>query len=560
MPFQIGLVLSGGATAGSYTAGVIDFLLEALNEWEKETKTSPENCPPWDVVKINNMTASSAGAICTMLTAVTLGTKHEPLSKKFNIGDESPKNNLLYRSWVSEFGQGIFSNDDLPPTDLESSYDYHTIKSVANSNYLRDMAEKFCVPVVPRQPIPSWAQDMKIYLTVTNMNGIPYSAGMTESLNEENNKYRMYKHSDCIGFDTNVGNASDETTFCLNLNNPRKCADWQRMYDVAAASASVPILFPASIVSRPYSHYEEASSTTPKMKADWAIKKPGVYQYNFLAADGGIFNNEPLGICRSVMEKSTKQNMEGSAENCWGACILIDCNATTASTSNIIGSQSTDLLHCASRVFGVMLNEAAFKDSDFFEAMDTRNFSQFLISPTREGRQTGEYILATSTLNLFGGLLDERLRHHDFLLGRRNCQKFLKEHFTIDVARGRSNGNFADIERWAEKSEGHTPIIPLFGSAAEECPLPHWPLFTEEEKKKISNEFEYKLVSRLTALLVTYARNLGLSSPRTVFHRTRIAFMKHLAPFIARFTYSWIRKGVSEALSHFTEDRKEEEQ
>lgn len=32
--FEIGLVMAGAVSAGAYTARVIDFLLQALKEWE----------------------------------------------------------------------------------------------------------------------------------------------------------------------------------------------------------------------------------------------------------------------------------------------------------------------------------------------------------------------------------------------------------------------------------------------------------------------------------------------------------------------------------------------
>lgn len=33
--FQVGLCMAGAVSAGAYTAGVMDYLLEALNQWEK---------------------------------------------------------------------------------------------------------------------------------------------------------------------------------------------------------------------------------------------------------------------------------------------------------------------------------------------------------------------------------------------------------------------------------------------------------------------------------------------------------------------------------------------
>jgi hypothetical protein len=45
----------------------------------------------------------------------------------------------------------------------------------------------------------------------------------------------------------------------------------------------------------------------------------------------------------------------------------------------------------------------------------------------------GEGALACGGLAGFAGFLNDRLRLHDFQLGRRNCQKFLQDHFTVHV-------------------------------------------------------------------------------------------------------------------------------
>jgi len=39
--FQIGLTMSGAISAGAYTAGVIDFLAEALDAWE-DARSGPD--------------------------------------------------------------------------------------------------------------------------------------------------------------------------------------------------------------------------------------------------------------------------------------------------------------------------------------------------------------------------------------------------------------------------------------------------------------------------------------------------------------------------------------
>ncbi len=549
-PFQIGLVLSGGATAGSYTAGVIDFLFEALSEWEKERIKNSSKTPPWEI-KIDNMTASSAGAIVTMLSTVTLGTDYEPLSKEFKYGDPPPKNNLLYRSWVSDFGPEIFSNDDLPPIELESNL-IHPILSIANSNYLRKMADKMCLPIVNSRPIPRWASGMKVFMTVTNMNGVPYSSEMCDSLNTEDKKFRMYKHSDCIGFQTTEN--KDPTLFSLNLESPRNCADWHRLYDTAAGSASVPLLFSAMPISRPYAHYKDLSITTPESTPDWVTSKNESYIYNFHASDGGLFNNEPIEVCKNSLEEKVQKKLNTKAQQSWGACILIDCNSNTIQTKSNNSSKNISLLECGSRLFTVMLNEAGFKYSDFFEAMDRNNFSQFIISPTRERINKSQSILATSTMGLFGGLLDDKIRHHDFLLGRKNCQEFLCNHFTMEANNSCQNEIFSTMDNCNIDQYSRTPIIPLFGSATKECPLPSWPTFSEEEKNSISEKFTQQVFNRLRAIFTTYARNIGLLKPAPRWRfmkKSRLTFVRLVINFVSMLASKWLEKVVKEALKNF---------
>jgi hypothetical protein len=74
---------------------------------------------------------------------------------------------------------------------------------------------------------------------------------------------------------------------------------------------------------------------------------------------------------------------------------------------------------------------AAFKPQDLMLAMQEDVRSRFLIAPMRETARAGEGDLASGGLAGFAGFVHERLRLHDFQLGRRNCQKFLKDHFSV---------------------------------------------------------------------------------------------------------------------------------
>src|SRR6266581_7065330 len=67
-PFRLGINMAGAISAGAYTAGVFDFLLEALQQWEKakaENKAVPRH-----TISIEVLSGASAGGICSGLGAL----------------------------------------------------------------------------------------------------------------------------------------------------------------------------------------------------------------------------------------------------------------------------------------------------------------------------------------------------------------------------------------------------------------------------------------------------------------------------------------------------------
>jgi hypothetical protein len=113
-------------------------------------------------------------------------------------------------------------------------------------------------------------------------------------------------------------------------------------------------------------------------------------------------------------------------------------------------------------------------------------YSQFIIAPSRRNfaddprTQSNGYDLASGALGGFGGFLHESFRHHDYLLGRRNCQQFLAEHFALPASNPLyENWNPAlrvqDGRGWGIVNSGELPLIPLIGPCRDPEPLPPWP-------------------------------------------------------------------------------------
>jgi hypothetical protein len=146
-------------------------------------------------------------------------------------------------------------------------------------------------------------------------------------------------------------------------------------------------------------------------------------------------------------------------------------------------------------------------------AMSDRDFSRFLIAPLRRIPRTGDasdpagdvplerFAMACGLLGGFGGFLHEEFRAHDFQLGRRNCQQFLRSAFLLpadNVIVGRSDG------------PAQQPVIPLVGSAADPIPLPKWPRIKQCDFDTISKRAAARIDRILPHLIEAQTRSKKL--------------------------------------------------
>ena len=132
--FQIALALSGAISAGAYTAGVFDFLIQALDEWENARtgkyleKGDDPGTIPNHFVGIKAMSGASAGAIAAAIGAVALAdADQKPIEfDTHRDGEQKIKCYLprLYEAWVAKPGlvaEGKEKIDFLQTGDLDGA-------------------------------------------------------------------------------------------------------------------------------------------------------------------------------------------------------------------------------------------------------------------------------------------------------------------------------------------------------------------------------------------------------------------------------------------------------
>jgi len=69
--FELGLAMAGAISAGAYSAGVMDFLFQALDAWEKAKLEAPDTVPNHSVC-IRAAAGASAGSITAALGMVAV--------------------------------------------------------------------------------------------------------------------------------------------------------------------------------------------------------------------------------------------------------------------------------------------------------------------------------------------------------------------------------------------------------------------------------------------------------------------------------------------------------
>jgi hypothetical protein len=171
-PFEIGLVMAGAISAGAYTAGVVDFLIEALDEWEMEKQFAREHpdypkareCPMHEV-KLRVIAGASAGGMTAGLAAGMLGMDYQSVTAQPPPDrPASPLNNNPYRSWVNT----VDIDPLLGVRDLASDRD-RPVQSVLDSSILLDIADNAFRYDNPdaRAERPYVADPLHVLLTVT---------------------------------------------------------------------------------------------------------------------------------------------------------------------------------------------------------------------------------------------------------------------------------------------------------------------------------------------------------------------------------------------------------
>ena len=487
--FELGLVMSGAISAGAYTAGVIDFLFRALDNWYdpalqqrllgEEAGEMSSGEEPLHHVRLKTMSGASAGGMCAALTAIAV---LEGNTSKF------------HQTWVNDIDIASL----LDPSDLVHKASHlPKWKSVLNCDVLDEIAKNRLVRPT-RAHWPRWmlSDHLDFFLTLTNLNGLTYEVTQTGGTPQ-----RFTDHADRIQFrllsPSRASVASSDPNFdpalfeLPSISGPDGNQAWDRLAQAALSTGAFPIALLSRIMRFPNNYFDQRWYGGPR--PDYAVRsgKPNEEKYgkeaDYLFVDGGMTNNEPLELARRALtdDPSGLLRNDPNGATARRALLMIDPFPSDGKDTDYAVLHQ-ELGPLAARLLTVLLNQSRFRAEDLLGALDLNVHSRFIIAPSREiesgqaHRPVAMPMLACGLLQAFGGFLHQGFREHDFELGRRNCQRFLQQWFTLP------NDNPL-FKRWPIKLKerldirdeqgqpiGRLPILPLLGDSAERVKAPKW--------------------------------------------------------------------------------------
>lgn len=508
-PFYLGLNMSGTVSAGAYTAGVIDFLIEAMDTWyaerERQLQRFGNNYEQWTIppheLQLSVMAGASGGGITSALAAAALSQSFNHIHEQ-SPGPDAPLN-TLFRSWVTEIDLKLL----LGHADLDRNGG--NVVSILDSTPIRQIAVHALAissPLPQRRP---WVRDgLKVILTLTNLGGIPYAIEPQSDADSA----RVLYHADHRDFEV-LWNGQPSGGHAVALRGTGG-DPWAALAEAAVATSAFPIVLAPQVLHRTAGEYNQRRWRIPQanpkcgpggtcicelntpMPPVWDFINDDLRPLETLNVDGGATNNSPFDCARlelaGLFPPAANGHNPRDPKYADRAVVSIAPLFTEAGTK-LPPLPKAQLGSLLGQFIQVLVSQSRIQGENLKLTSDPSVASRWLIAPTSE--QSGIDPLAGSLLGAFGAFISRVLREHDYQLGRRNCQRFLTNHFGLPwdnviinqydlsgEAKARLDAIFGFAGEPAAGSMRLFPLIPVLADLRQEVKVVRKPVAQDELK------------------------------------------------------------------------------
>ncbi len=425
MPRKLAIVISGAVSLGSYEAGVMYELLEAIALHNKAL-----NADHPDRVVIDVITGASAGAMTAAI-----------LSQQLYFGGSrlrDPYNNPLFDAWVKDI-----TIDQL----LEVAQDEHKY-SLLSSDVI-DRIGLEAIPDDPGKPLdphPASADTLQIGVAMSNLNG--YKQEIPGSGSNESFAYSRYKdqfvcHLRRLPSEAEQQDSVDPKpglTLHLSEMEPQlsgrkvvwqpmqNTCSWGMLREMALSSGAFPFAFRARRIVRVGGSKNSMMATRDSSRKSSSGDKR--YGGNYLYTDGGVFENEPVGMAANLAEA-----IDAEQEDSVRSYLFVAPGKRTMDADPFFNKED-DLIAMANGLASAIFGQSRFQQW----VMEGLTGKLLTVTAT-------EASLIGDTFSAFAGFLEYDFLAHDYNIGRRNARQQLRR------------GNFDHLINDYKSLDGNMPMI-----------------------------------------------------------------------------------------------------
>jgi hypothetical protein len=574
--FRLGITMAGAVSAGAYTAGFMDYLIESLELWQtaKESnnklgKDHPEydhSIPMHDVI-IDVIGGASAGGMVSVMTALNSfqNMPHVTSPKYKKTG------NIFYDSWVLLDDDIDFYNSKNSESSSKLTFekmldiedlDKHEkgIPSLLNSVSIERIAENVFSKLekhTEQSKASFYSDDLRVLITLCSLEGIPFELQfehLRSKYFENVPGHRMHEHMLVAHFKKKFDPLKDKDKY-LHFD-PFEKHSRELIKKCTIGTGAFPLGLKAVHFENEFTTEYIKTSIKRNLQSHHAknvnILLKGEY-FNFTNVDGGTINNEPYGEVVSVLKKlhgepNTKLPMYGT--------IMIDPFPNFADRlPDENGSFQKTVFEILPKVYTTLRQQVRIKRGNtFFE--DIFRLLVFPVKWKKKGELTDHPPLACGAIDGFGGFFDIEFRIHDFFLGRDNARNFLRYFFSFEYDKNDPHPLFKDIsieakERFAHGKKNEKIMLPIIPDVRKKIyesdspfsyTVPDFPTLNTE----MYNKYKKPLKKRIRAMIKKELKLRMSARP----------ILRKLFLLLTNFTTILIYKRLDRAIKHEFRNRK----
>jgi hypothetical protein len=209
-----------------------------------------------------------------------------------------------------------------------------------------------------------------------------------------------------------------------------------------------------------------------------------------LNVDGGVINNDPFDLAHDYLVRrepvpGDQQNPRKALEADRAVITVAPFPAQNQFDRNYDAAAQAGVMQALGHLFSALISQSRFFGESLAMIMTGSVFSRFMIAPSDPALPANQTALQCGALGAFGGFFERGYRAHDYALGRRNCQQFLRKRFILPQknpaiepgldADGKALNAFGmkpPNETVEPQNQRWIPLIPLCGTATDEAPRP----------------------------------------------------------------------------------------